>query len=152
MSSKQAGGMVDVGNKEVTSREAVAASTIVLGKKVFENFSTQGSPKGNVLEVAKVAAVMAAKSTPAIIPMCHPLEISKVQVEFDVNSAHYEITTRVAVSYQGRTGVEMEALTAASAASLTIYDMMKWADKGMIIKETKLLQKSGGKSGDYQHS
>lgn len=150
--SKQSRGMVDVGGKDVTQRRAVASATIVLGKKAFDSFLRQGSPKGNVLEVARVAAVMAAKGTPSIVPLCHPLPLEKVGVEFDIHKSRASITAIVEVACSGKTGVEMEALTAAAVACLTIYDMMKWADKAMKLVDVKLLLKSGGKSGTYQRS
>ena len=102
-----------------------------------------------MFETAKIAGIMAAKSTPAMIPMCHPLMLSKVKVICKVEKIKRQVVTTSEVVCQGKTGVEMEALVAASVASLTIYDMMKWADKGSVISETKLLHKSGGKSGDY---
>ena len=102
-----------------------------------------------MLETAKVAGIIAAKSTPEIIPMCHPLALKKVTVTFETDQKKHHIVTTAEVVCLGQTGVEMEALTAASVASLTIYDMMKWADKGSIISETKLVHKSGGKGGDY---
>ncbi|MCA9401489.1 MAG: cyclic pyranopterin monophosphate synthase MoaC [Candidatus Omnitrophica bacterium] len=147
--NKRQSGMVDVSTKEPSVRCARASSTILFSKRAFEIFMTEGSPKGDVLATAKIAAVMAAKNTPLIVPLCHPLELSKISVDFNIEKDRGSVTSVVEVGYTGRTGVEMEALTAASAASLCIYDMMKWADKGMIIQETKLLEKRGGKSGDY---
>ena len=143
---KQSLGMVDVGYKPRTRREAAASATIHLGKKAFNLFMKEGSPKGNVLETARVAAIMAAKATPQIIPMCHPLELNKVNITFEIDKKNFMITVVALVNYDGRTGVEMEALTAVAAGALTIYDMMKWADKGMTIENIQLLQKSGGKS------
>jgi cyclic pyranopterin monophosphate synthase len=142
-------GMVDISTKEVTKRVARAASTIQMTPKAFDALIHEGSPKGDVFETAKVAAVMAAKSTPSIIPLCHPLMLSKVNVTFSIDKRRKQIVTISEVVCRGQTGVEMEALTAASVASLTIYDMMKWAGKGCVILETKLLHKSGGESGDY---
>ena len=146
---KQINGMVDISSKQVTKRVARASSTIQMGPKAFTAFATSGSPKGDVLETAKIAAIMAAKSTPAIIPMCHDLKLNKVQVAFKIDKRKKQVTAVSEVICHGRTGVEMEALVAASVAALTIYDMMKWADKGSVIRETKLLHKAGGKSGDY---
>lgn len=146
---KQLDGMIDVSAKETTKRVARAASKITMSPKAFKALLDGGSPKGDVFETAKIAGIMAAKSTPTIIPMCHPLAISKVKVTFDVDQKLRQITATAEVVCLGKTGVEMEALTAASVATLTIYDMMKWADKGSIISETKLVHKSGGKSGDY---
>jgi len=146
---KKINGMVDISAKGVTKRIARAMSVITMSQKAFTLFQKEGSPKGNVLETAKIAGIMAAKSTPEIIPMCHPLALKKVAVTFKTDKKRCQVITTAEVVCMGQTGVEMEALTAASIASLTIYDMMKWADKGSIISETKLLHKSGGKSGDY---
>lgn len=146
---KQIDGMVDVSKKRVTKRTARAMSVITMSKKSFAALIKEGSPKGDVFETAKIAGIMAAKSTPAIIPMCHPLALKKVTVTFKTDKKRCQAITTAEVVCLGQTGVEMEALTAASVASLTIYDMMKWADKGSVISETKLLHKSGGKSGDY---
>ena len=146
--SKSAG-MVDVGAKMVTDRTAVACAAIDLGPKAFRQFLKRGSPKGNVLETARTAGILAAKLTPQIIPLCHPLELNKVNIDFKIDQKTFKITIIAYAGYRGKTGVEMEALTAATAAALTIYDMMKWADKGMTITDVKLLQKTGGKSGSF---
>ena len=146
---KQIFGMVDNSEKNITKRIALASGKIVLSKNAFKILMNEGSPKGNVWEAAKISGVMAAKKTPELIPLCHPLEINKVKVVFETDSKKCTVTSNVEVVYVGRTGVEMEALTAVSASLLTIYDMMKWADKGMVISDIKLLHKSGGKSGDY---
>lgn len=146
---KQIDGMVDVSEKETTKRVARAASTIKMSPEVFKALIGGGSPKGDVFETAKLAGIMAAKSTPTIIPMCHPLMLSKVKVTFKTEKAKRQVISTAEVVCRGRTGVEMEALMAASVASLTIYDMMKWAGKGSVISETKLLHKRGGKTGDY---
>ncbi len=147
---KQKQGMVDISQKKITERVAIASSTIQMGAKAFKSLLDGGSPKGDVLEIAKVAGIMAAKSTPGIIPLCHPLALSKVRITFETDKKSSAITSTAEVKCLGRTGVEMEALCAASTASLTIYDMMKWADREMVISETKLLQKAGGKSGLYK--
>ena len=149
---KQALGMVDISQKPVSKRSAVASARIRLTPHAFKKFLEGGSPKGNVLETAKVAGIMAAKATPQIIPMCHPLELNKVNITFEIQKQHSMITVLTEVNSWGRTCVEMEALTAASAAALTIYDMMKWADKAMVIEDIKLLAKSGGQSGDFKRS
>jgi len=146
---KQKKGMVDVSSKKATKRRALAHSRIVLGKKAYKALLGQKSPKGNVLEAAKIAVIMAAKTTSQIIPMCHPLSINQVLVNFKCDDKNHAVTTIVEVNYEGKTGVEMEALLGASVGSLTIYDMMKWADKGMTIENTYLVKKRGGKSGDY---
>jgi cyclic pyranopterin monophosphate synthase len=147
--NKQKQGMVDISKKKVTKRIAIASSQIKMSPKAFKLLIVDGSPKGDVFETAKIAGIMAAKSTPTVIPLCHPLELSKVKISFDIDKKRYAVTTTAEVVYLGRTGVEMEALTAAAASALTIYDMMKWADKSMVISEMKLLRKSGGQSGRY---
>jgi len=147
--NNQINGMVDISKKKVTKRVARAQSIITMSLKAFNALMEDGSPKGDVFETAKIAGIMAAKSTSSIIPMCHPLAIKKVKITFNKNLKKRLIITTAEVVCEGQTGVEMEALTAASIASLTIYDMMKWVDKGSIITETKLMHKSGGKSGDY---
>ena len=147
--TKQNLGMVDISQKEKTKRVAVACGHIKMSPKAFKALLSQQSPKGDVLETAKIAGIMAAKSTPAIIPMCHPLELNKVKLSFEKDKKFHSIQIQSEVVCVGRTGVEMEALTAVCAAALTIYDRMKWADKAMVISDIKLLSKSGGKSGDF---
>ena len=142
-------GMVDIGTKDVTQRVASAESIITFSLKAFQAFLKNGSPKGDVLETAKIAGIMAAKATPSIVPMCHPVPLNKVTVTFTIDEKSRKITARSEVSCMGRTGVEIEALVAVSVATLTIYDMMKWADKGAVISQTRLLHKTGGKSGDF---
>lgn len=150
MKHKQSKGMVDISQKDVTKRVAVASATLKFAAPAFKILLTKGSPKGDVFETAKVAGIMAAKSTPDIIPMCHPLELSKVSISYKINKVKRQIVVTSEVSCFGRTGVEMEALTAVTVAALTIYDMMKWADKGIVITDVMLLQKSGGKSGIFK--
>ncbi len=147
---KKISGMVDNSEKEITRRVAVAVGTLAMSKAAFKILMKDGSPKGNVWEAAKIAGVIAAKKTPDLIPLCHPLELNKVNVDFETDAKKCLVKSRVEVIYVGRTGVEMEALTAVSASLLTIYDMMKWADKGMVIKDVKLIHKSGGKSGTFE--
>ncbi len=142
--------MVDVGGKNITKRVAIASSQITMSPDAFAALMEDASPKGDVLETAKVAGIMAAKATPQMIPMCHPLGLNKVNITFEIDKKVFMITSIAEVSCNGRTGVEMEALTAASVAALTIYDMMKWADKSMVISDIKLLEKTGGKSGDFK--
>lgn len=149
---QQALGMVDVGGKEVTERVAVAESSVCFPPKTFAVFLKEGSPKGNVFEVARVAGVMAAKATPQIVPLCHPLPLDKVEVDFDIDRKQSRVVVTAQVKCRARTGVEMEALAAVSAAALTIYDMMKWADKTIEISGIRLLEKKGGKSGHFQRS
>jgi cyclic pyranopterin phosphate synthase len=144
------GGMVDVSVKNITLRTAQASSSIVLGDEAFQTLREGTCVKGDVLATAKVAAITAVKSTPAIIPMCHPILIEAVDVEFKLNEKERSVTTFVTVKSSGKTGVEMEALVGAAAASLTIYDMLKYTGRDMIITETKLLEKTGGKSGSYK--
>ena len=148
--SEKIHGMIDVSAKPVTRRVAKAAARIVLGKKAFSALMRGESPKGDVFETARIAGIMAAKSTPAIIPMCHPLEINQVKVAFTADATAAAVDIVAEVVCRGRTGVEMEALTAACAAALTIYDMMKWADHLMAISDVKLLYKSGGKRGTFE--
>jgi cyclic pyranopterin phosphate synthase len=143
-------GMVDVSVKNITLRTAQANSSIVLGAKAFQTLKEGTCVKGDVLATAKVAAITAVKSTPAIIPMCHTILIEAVDVEFELNEPEKTVTTFVTVKSSGKTGVEMEALVGAAAASLTIYDMLKYTSRDMIITETKLLEKTGGKSGSYK--
>jgi cyclic pyranopterin phosphate synthase len=142
--------MVDVGAKDVTVRTAKASGTIILGEKAFEVVEAGTCTKGDVLATAKVAAIQAAKSTPALIPMCHPLMIEAVDVEFAQDRRDKSVTVFVTVRSTGKTGVEMEALTGAGTACLTIYDMLKYVGKDMTISRIMLLTKTGGKSGDYK--
>jgi len=143
-------GMVDVSVKNITLRTAKASSSITLGDEAFQTLKEGTCTKGDVLATAKVAAITAAKSTPAIIPMCHLTLIEAVDVEFKPSEHDKSVTTIVTVKSSGKTGVEMEALVGASTASLTIYDMLKYTSRDMIITETKLLEKTGGKSGSYK--
>jgi cyclic pyranopterin phosphate synthase len=143
-------GMVDVSVKDITLRTAKASGTIVLGEEAFQTVRQGTCIKGDVLATAKVAAVNAVKSTPAIIPLCHLILIEGIDIVFDLNDPDWSITVTVTVKSSGKTGVEMEALTGASAACLTIYDMLKYTGKGMVIANVKLLEKTGGKSGDYK--
>jgi cyclic pyranopterin phosphate synthase len=141
--------MVDVSDKDVTRREATARAIVQMLPETARLIASGGVAKGDVLAVAQVAGVMAAKRTADLIPMCHPLPITGVDMWFDldVKSARLEIQATVRVT--GRTGVEMEALTAASVAALTVYDMCKAVDRGMRILSIELLHKSGGKSGEF---
>lgn len=143
-------GMVDISEKNITKRAAMASSQIKMSQKAFDILIKKGSPKGDVFETAKVAGIMAAKNTPQIIPMCHPLGLNKVNVNLSVNRKEYSVIIKAEVICQGKTGVEMEALVAVSAAALTVYDMMKWADRGMVISDVQLLYKEGGRSGVYR--
>ena len=145
-------GMVDVSVKNITLRTAKASSSIVLGAKAFQTLKEGTCVKGDVLATAKVAAITAVKSTPAIIPMCHPILIEAVDVEFKLNKKERSVTTFVTVKSSGKTGVEMEALCATQIALLTIYDMCKAVDRGMVIQSVQLLEKEGGKSGRWQRT
>ena len=139
--------MVDVSEKAITRREAVAGGTIFMQPDTFEKIVNKEMTKGDVLEVARVAGIMGAKQTSALIPMCHPLNITGVEIRYYFHSEHSAIDIEATVRITGKTGVEMEALTAVSVTALTIYDMCKAVDRGMIIGNTRLLHKAGGKSG-----
>ena len=142
--------MVDVSEKEITLREAVASGVISMKPDTFRMIMNKEIVKGDVLEVAKIAGIMAAKKTSELIPMCHPLEITNVEMLFRPDEGESSIEIKSKVNVRGRTGVEMEALVAVSTAALAIYDMCKAVDKGMVISKVKLMRKSGGKSGTYQ--
>ncbi|MBU6949189.1 cyclic pyranopterin monophosphate synthase MoaC [Staphylococcus haemolyticus] len=145
--------MVDVSNKNITKRTAQAHSSITVNEIIYQQIIDNTNKKGNVLNTAQIAGIMAAKNTSTIIPMCHPLPLTGIDVQFNwqINdNTTYTLNITSIVSTTGKTGVEMEALTAASATALTVYDMTKAVDKGMIIGETYLESKSGGKSGDYR--
>lgn len=139
--------MVDVGEKEITKRVAIASGRITMQPETIALIREGRAAKGDVLGVAQVAAIMAAKRTHELIPMCHPLLLTRIEVSFSVEDESVAITARVET--RGQTGVEMEALTAASAAALTIYDMVKAVDRGMTIGEIRLDHKEGGRSGEW---
>lgn len=141
--------MVDVSGKEVTLRRAVAKATLHLKPATRELILSGEAPKGDVLATARLAGIMAAKKTSDLIPLCHPLELSKVSVEFEAPEAESIIEITAMALTEARTGVEMEALTAASIAALTLYDMLKGVERGMRITDLHLVSKTGGKSGDY---
>jgi len=141
--------MVDVGEKAETHRRATASGRICMLPATFELIRTGGAKKGDVLGIARIAAIQGAKRTPDLIPLSHPLMITRVAVEFLPDAASSSIECRATVETVGRTGVEMEALVAVNAGLLTIYDMVKAADRGMVISEVRLLAKHGGKSGDF---
>jgi len=140
--------MVDVGNKPDTVREAIARGQIAMAPETLSLISEGGMPKGDVLAVARVAGIMAAKRTPDLIPLCHPLPLSQVTVDFELDTAISAVLVSATARCTGPTGVEMEALTAVSVAALTIYDMCKAVDRRMRIGEIRLVRKTGGKSGD----
>ena len=140
--------MVDVGGKEETERVAVASGRVRMRPETVKLIREGRAAKGDVLAVAQVAAVMGAKRTPDLIPMCHPLMLTRIDVAFEVGDEEVGIEARVAT--RGRTGVEMEALTAVAVAALTVYDMLKAVDKAMEIREIRLVEKRGGRSGEYR--
>ena len=139
--------MVDVGGKPATARRAVASGRITMAPQVLGAIRTGNAPKGDVLGTARIAGIMAAKRTGDLIPLCHPLGLEAVSVDFTYEEDAICVTATASLT--GRTGVEMEAMTAVSVALLTIYDMAKAIDKGMVISEIRLIAKSGGKSGDW---
>ena len=144
--------MVDVGRKRATVREAVAVATVRMTPATLGKLVDRGLPKGDVLTTAKVAGVLAAKQTPSLIPLSHSLALDSVDVTFDIDRDAGTIEVRSIVRCEGKTGVEMEALTACAIASLTIYDMCKSAEKGITIDGLQLVRKSGGKSGTWERS
>ncbi len=141
--------MVDVGGKSVTRRVARAGGRIVMLPATLDAIARGGAKKGDVLGVARIAAIQAAKRTAELIPLCHPLPLTRVAVEFALDRDGSAVAIEVTAETLGRTGVEMEALTAAAAGLLTVYDMCKAADRGMRIEGVRLLEKSGGKSGRF---
>ncbi|WP_244931487.1 cyclic pyranopterin monophosphate synthase MoaC [Nocardioides sp. W7] len=142
--------MVDVSAKDVTARTATASGRVLVAPRVVELLRGEGVPKGDALGVARVAGIMAAKRTPDLVPLCHPLAISGVTVDLVVTDSSVDITATVRTT--DRTGVEMEALTAVSVAALTVVDMVKAVDKGAVITDVRVEAKSGGKSGDWARS
>lgn len=144
--------MVDVSGKDATERTAVAEGRVVMRKETLDLVLSGNAKKGDVLGIARLAAIQAAKRTADLIPLAHPIPLTRVSVEFTPVRSRAQIGIEVSVETLGRTGVEMEALTAAAVGLLTIYDMCKATDRGMVISELKLLEKSGGKSGRFVHS
>lgn len=144
--------MVDVTEKKQTDRRALAKGRITMSEEAFSALMENRIVKGNVLETARIAGIMAAKRTSEIIPLCHPLMLTHIQIDFTPDTEKMSVEIYASVRTQGQTGVEMEALTAVSAAALTIYDMCKAIDKSMVISDIMLAEKSGGKSGDYRRS
>lgn len=143
--------MVDISAKEITVRTARAKTSIQLTEEVYKKITNHEIGKGDVLSVAQVAGIMAAKQTANVIPMCHPIQIKGVDIEFkwDITDSTHILLITSTVKTKGSTGVEMEALTSASISALTVYDMCKAVDKGMIIGPTYLVEKTGGKNGDF---
>ncbi|AFJ02610.1 Molybdenum cofactor biosynthesis protein MoaC [Methylophaga frappieri] len=142
--------MVDVGMRAVTQRQAVASGRISMLPATLTLITQGGHKKGDVLGIARVAGIMAAKKTADLIPLCHPLALSKVSVNFEIDTAHTAVICQATVGTTGQTGVEMEALTAVQVALLTIYDMCKAVDRGMQMTDIRLETKSGGQSGNWQ--
>ena len=147
---KGAAVMVDVSAKGETERVAVAAGSVVMQPATLKLIQSGGVKKGDVLAVARLAGIMAAKKTPDLIPLCHPLSLNSVSIELVCDTKRHAVDIEATVKISGKTGVEMEALTAVSVAALTIYDMCKAVDRGMRIENIRLLHKSGGKSGTYE--
>ena len=143
-------GMIDISKKNVTERTATAIGTVELSPEAFEILKSGKSIKGDVLGTSKITAIGAIKSTPTLIPMCHPIAIESISIDFKLDDAAKTAITNVTVKATAKTGVEMEALAGASAACLNIYDMLKYTGKEMIISQVKLLEKTGGKSGEYK--
>ena len=141
--------MVDVGAKDVTERVAVARASVLMQPATLKLIRDRKAAKGDVLAVAQLAGIMAAKKTPDLIPLCHPLALNSVDVKLTLDAKRNAVDVEATCKLKGRTGVEMEALTAASVAALTVYDMCKAVDRGMTITDVRLLHKSGGKSGTF---
>jgi len=142
--------MVDVSAKKETERIAVAAGSVIMARATLEKILSGGVKKGDVLSVARLAGIMGAKRTPDLIPLCHPLALSSVSVELSCDPQRNSVEITATCKLNGRTGVEMEALTAVAVAALTVYDMCKALDRGMRIAEIRLLRKSGGRSGNFE--
>lgn len=142
--------MVNVGEKGITKRTATAAARVLVSPKTYALIASGGMKKGDVLTVAQIAGIMGAKKTSALIPMCHPILMDGVDLSLSLNEARCCVEIEATVSCTGRTGVEMEALTAAATAALTVYDMCKAVEKGMTITDLRLIKKTGGIHGDYE--
>jgi len=142
--------MVDVGGKEITSRQAIAEGRITMEAETLAMIAAGTHRKGDVLGIARIAGIMAAKKTSELIPLCHPLALTRVALDFELQTAASAVHCTATVETRGQTGVEMEALTAVQVALLTIYDMCKAVDRGMVIGEIRLVRKEGGKSGTYE--
>lgn len=142
--------MVDVGVKPATQREAIARGAVYMKKETLRLITDKKIAKGNVLETARLAGIMAAKKTCELIPLCHQLNLTSVSVDFDIDRRKNKVDIEAKVKCTGQTGVEMEALTAVSVAALTIYDMCKAVDKAMVISDIMLIEKRGGKSGEWK--
>ena len=141
--------MVDVGEKPISERTAVAAGSVLVHEKTFALIRSGGMKKGDVLTTAQIAGIMGAKRTSEVIPMCHPVAVNGINLALSLNEERYAVEITAEVSCDGRTGVEMEALTAVSIAALTVYDMCKAVQKDMVITDIRLLRKTGGVHGDF---
>ena len=141
--------MVNVGDKDITKRTAVAGASVYVSEETYRLIESGGMKKGDVLTVAQIAGVMGAKRTPDLIPMCHPIQVNGIDLNLSLNPEKYAVEIKATVSCTGRTGVEMEALTAASVAALTVYDMCKAVQKDILISDIRLLEKTGGIHGDF---
>lgn len=141
--------MVNVGAKDITKRTATASARVLVSPETYALIESGGMKKGDVLTVAQIAGIMGSKHTSTLIPMCHPILIDGVNLSLSLNKEHSTVEIEATVSCTGRTGVEMEALTAASVAALTVYDMCKAVEKGMVITDVRLISKTGGIHGDY---
>lgn len=150
INSKGKAEMVDVSEKEITTRTAEAYAEVKVSKEIFNAIKNNSVQKGDVLTIAKFAGIQAAKKTSELIPLCHNIFISKIDVELKLNSKKKTVEIKSFAKTTAQTGIEMEALTAVSVAALTVYDMCKAIDKSMVINEIKLLSKTGGKSGSYR--
>ena len=144
--------MVDVGDKALTRRVAIASGQIHMQASTLQLILAGNARKGDVLGIARIAAIQASKKTADLIPLCHPISLSKVAVDFEIDEKKNAITCKTTAETTGQTGVEMEALTAVNVGLLTIYDMCKAVDRGMTMSNIKLLEKKGGKSGHWQHT
>ena len=141
--------MVNVGAKDETHRVAVASGTIHMAPATFELIASGTAKKGDVIGIARVAAIMASKKTAELVPLCHPISLTRVAVEFELDREAITVTCTVTCECYGKTGVEMEALTAVQVGLLTVYDMCKAVDRGMVMSDIRLLEKAGGKSGHW---
>jgi cyclic pyranopterin phosphate synthase len=150
LTSSGAARMVDVAAKPVTSRRAIAEAEVALTPDAFRALAAGAAPKGDALAVARLAGIQAAKRTPDLIPLCHPLPISKIEIDIQLIRSRRVARIRAEVCCEAKTGVEMEAMTAASVAALALYDMLKGIDKAIVIGPIRLIEKSGGKSGDWR--
>lgn len=141
--------MVDVGDKKISTRTAIAAGRVLVSENTFKLIQSGGMKKGDVLTVAQIAGVMGAKRTPDLIPMCHPILMDGINLNLSLDESRFSVEIEATVSCDGRTGVEMEALMAVSTAALTVYDMCKAVQKDMVISDIRLMKKTGGVHGDF---